>query len=188
MVKDTNLVHNNGILALVTVTCSLIDGGGAPRPPPARRGSDSFPVTADMAPVSSLLVYYVTAEGEPVSDVASFHVRLLHKELKEYLKGQRLEDDEAVVAAAQEFQALRNANSDCQLPSAPRLQRGHLPEIPTVAVAVEERRWWYPRASLRLRILAPRDAAVCLIGARAPPDAKFDPHAKLVYRFTVSFT
>lgn len=40
-----------------------------------------FPVTADMAPVSSLLVYYVTEAGEPVSDVASFHVRLRHKEV-----------------------------------------------------------------------------------------------------------
>lgn len=40
-----------------------------------------FPVTADMAPVSSLLVYYVTEGGEPVSDVASFHVKLLHKEV-----------------------------------------------------------------------------------------------------------
>ncbi|KAI8420732.1 hypothetical protein MSG28_007955 [Choristoneura fumiferana] len=85
----------------------------------------TFPVTADMAPVSSLLVYYVTGEGEPVSDVASFHVRLLHKE---------------------------------------------------VAVAVEERRWWYPRAALQLRVLAPADSTMCLIGARAPPDAKFDPH------------
>lgn len=34
-----------------------------------------------MAPVSSLLVYYVTEGGEPVSDVVSFHVRLLHKEV-----------------------------------------------------------------------------------------------------------
>ncbi|XP_063546821.1 C3 and PZP-like alpha-2-macroglobulin domain-containing protein 8 [Cydia strobilella] len=88
----------------------------------------TFPVTADMAPVSSLLVYYVTGEGEPVSDVASFHVRLLHKE---------------------------------------------------VAVAVEERRWWYPRAALQLRVLAPPDSTMCLIGARAPPDAKFDPHQTL---------
>lgn len=39
-------------------------------------------MTADMAPVSSLLVYYVTEGGEPVSDVASFHVRLLHKEVR----------------------------------------------------------------------------------------------------------
>ncbi|XP_026333494.1 C3 and PZP-like alpha-2-macroglobulin domain-containing protein 8 [Hyposmocoma kahamanoa] len=78
-----------------------------------------------MAPVSSLLVYYVTEAGEPVSDVASFHVRLLHKE---------------------------------------------------VAVAVEERRWWYPRAALQLRVLAPPDSTMCLIGARAPPEARFDPH------------
>ncbi|CAG9135360.1 unnamed protein product [Plutella xylostella] len=84
-----------------------------------------FPVTADMAPVSSLLVYYVTAAGEPVSDVASFHVKLLHKE---------------------------------------------------VAVAIEERRWWYPRATLQLRVLAPPDSTVCLIGARSPPDSRFDPH------------
>ncbi|CAK1579578.1 unnamed protein product [Parnassius mnemosyne] len=85
----------------------------------------TFPVTADMAPVSSLLVYYVTEAGEPVSDVVSFHVRLLHKE---------------------------------------------------VAVAVEERRWWYPRAALQLRVLAPPDSMMCLIGARSPPDARFDPH------------
>ncbi|CAG4964624.1 unnamed protein product, partial [Colias eurytheme] len=85
----------------------------------------TFPVTADMAPVSSLLVYYVTEGGEPVSDVASFHVRLLHKE---------------------------------------------------VAVAVEERRWWYPRASLQLRVLAPPDSLMCLIGARTPVDSRFDAH------------
>ncbi|XP_038221686.1 C3 and PZP-like alpha-2-macroglobulin domain-containing protein 8 [Zerene cesonia] len=85
----------------------------------------TFPVTADMAPVSSLLVYYVTETGEPVSDVASFHVRLLHKE---------------------------------------------------VAVAVEERRWWYPRASLQLRVLAPPDSLMCLIGARTPVDSRFDAH------------
>nr|XP_034828640.1 C3 and PZP-like alpha-2-macroglobulin domain-containing protein 8 [Maniola hyperantus] len=78
-----------------------------------------------MAPVSSLLVYYVTEAGEPVSDVASFHVRLLHKE---------------------------------------------------VAVAIEERRWWYPRAALQLRVLAPTDSLMCLIGARAPPDTRFDVH------------
>ncbi|CAH2261901.1 jg6984 [Pararge aegeria aegeria] len=78
-----------------------------------------------MAPVSSLLVYYVTGAGEPVSDVASFHVRLLHKE---------------------------------------------------VAVAIEERRWWYPRAALQLRVLAPTDSLMCLIGARAPPDTRFDVH------------
>ncbi|CAH0723590.1 unnamed protein product, partial [Brenthis ino] len=85
----------------------------------------TFPVTADMAPVSSLLVYYVTEAGEPVSDVASFHVRLLHKE---------------------------------------------------VAVAIEERRWWYPRATLQLRVLAPPDSLMCLIGARSPPDTRFDAH------------
>ncbi|CAB3235980.1 unnamed protein product [Arctia plantaginis] len=45
-----------------------------------------------------------------------------------------------------------------------------------VAVAIEERRWWYPRAALQLRVLAPPDSTMCLIGARAPPDARFDPH------------
>ncbi|KOB78488.1 Uncharacterized protein OBRU01_02344 [Operophtera brumata] len=87
--------------------------------------SHRFPVSADMAPVSSLLVYYVTEAGEPVSDVVNFHVKLLHKE---------------------------------------------------VAVAVEERRWWYPRASLQLRVLAPPDSMMCLIGARTPPDTRFDSH------------
>ncbi|CAK1541321.1 unnamed protein product [Leptosia nina] len=100
-------------------------------PAPTRNHSDlcrfnyTFPVTADMAPVSALLVYYVTEGGEPVSDVASFHVKLLHKE---------------------------------------------------VAVAIEERRWWYPRANLQLRVLAPPDSMMCLIGARTPSDSKFDTH------------
>jgi hypothetical protein len=35
-----------------------------------------------MAPVSHLLVYYVTAQGEPVSDVTSFGVQLLMQEVK----------------------------------------------------------------------------------------------------------
>ncbi|KAF9791809.1 hypothetical protein SFRURICE_020208 [Spodoptera frugiperda] len=70
-----------------------------------------------MAPVSSLLVYYVTEAGEPVSDVASFHVRLLHKE---------------------------------------------------VAVAIEERRWWYPRAALQLRVLAPPDSTMTPEHEEAP--------------------
>ncbi|XP_047517384.1 C3 and PZP-like alpha-2-macroglobulin domain-containing protein 8 [Pieris napi] len=101
-------------------------------PAPTRNHSDlcrfnyTFPVTADMAPVSSLLVYYVTENGEPVSDVVSFHVKLLHKE---------------------------------------------------VAVAIEERRWWYPRASLQLRVLAPPDSMMCLIGARTPTDSRFDGHS-----------
>lgn len=34
-----------------------------------------------MAPVSQLLVYYITAEGEPISDVISFDVKLLHKQV-----------------------------------------------------------------------------------------------------------
>lgn len=46
--------------------------------------SHRFPVSADMAPISSLLVYYVTEAGEPVSDVVNFHVKLLHKEVMYY--------------------------------------------------------------------------------------------------------
>ncbi|KAJ2947572.1 hypothetical protein O0L34_g17365 [Tuta absoluta] len=118
------------LLAAVTSGGRAVHWAAVPAPNPANnsdlcRFNYTFPVTADMAPVSSLLVYYVTEMGEPVSDVASFHVKLLHKE---------------------------------------------------VAVAVEERRWWYPRAALQLRVLAPPDSTMCLIGARSPPDAKFDPH------------
>ncbi|XP_050562834.1 C3 and PZP-like alpha-2-macroglobulin domain-containing protein 8 [Spodoptera frugiperda] len=117
------------LLAAVTSGGRAVHWAAVPAPPANDsdlcRFNYTFPVTADMAPVSSLLVYYVTEAGEPVSDVASFHVRLLHKE---------------------------------------------------VAVAIEERRWWYPRAALQLRVLAPPDSTMCLIGARAPPDARFDPH------------
>ncbi|XP_053606043.1 C3 and PZP-like alpha-2-macroglobulin domain-containing protein 8 [Plodia interpunctella] len=118
------------LLAAVTSGGRAVHWAAVPAPNPANhtdlcRFNYTFPVTADMAPISSLLVYYVTEAGEPVSDVASFHVRLLHKE---------------------------------------------------VAVAIEERRWWYPRATLQLRVLAPTDSVMCLIGARAPPDARFDPH------------
>ncbi|KAL0881862.1 hypothetical protein ABMA27_001635, partial [Loxostege sticticalis] len=118
------------LLAAVTSGGRAVHWAAVPAPVPANdsdlcRFNYTFPVTADMAPVSSLLVYYVTEAGEPVSDVASFHVKLLHKE---------------------------------------------------VAVAIEERRWWYPRATLQLRVLAPPDSTMCLIGARAPPDARFDPH------------
>ncbi|XP_052739692.1 C3 and PZP-like alpha-2-macroglobulin domain-containing protein 8 [Bicyclus anynana] len=118
------------LLAAVTSGGRAVHWAAVPAPNPTDntdlcRFNYTFPVTADMAPVSSLLVYYVTETGEPVSDVASFHVRLLHKE---------------------------------------------------VAVAVEERRWWYPRAALQLRVLAPTDSLMCLIGARAPPDTRFDVH------------
>ncbi|XP_072949978.1 C3 and PZP-like alpha-2-macroglobulin domain-containing protein 8 [Epargyreus clarus] len=118
------------LLAAVTSGGRAVHWAAVPAPNPTNdsdlcRFNYTFPVTADMAPVSSLLVYYVTESGEPVSDVASFHVRLLHKE---------------------------------------------------VAVAIEERRWWYPRAALQLRVLAPPDSMMCLIGARAPPDSRFDPH------------
>ncbi|KAL1505490.1 hypothetical protein ABEB36_005049 [Hypothenemus hampei] len=41
----------------------------------------SFVVQAVMAPVSQLLVYYVTSEGEPISDVISFDVRLFNKDV-----------------------------------------------------------------------------------------------------------
>lgn len=37
-----------------------------------------------MAPSSQILVYYITPEGEPVSDVADFEVQLLHKEVSLY--------------------------------------------------------------------------------------------------------
>lgn len=117
------------LLAAVTSGGRAVHWAAVPAPPvndsDLCRFNYTFPVTADMAPVSSLLVYYVTEAGEPVSDVASFHVRLLHKE---------------------------------------------------VAVAIEERRWWYPRAALQLRVLAPPDSTMCLIGARSPPDTRFDPH------------
>ncbi|XP_045535340.1 C3 and PZP-like alpha-2-macroglobulin domain-containing protein 8 [Papilio machaon] len=118
------------LLAAVTSGGRAVHWAAVPAPDPTSnddlcRFNYTFPVTADMAPVSSLLVYYVTEAGEPVSDVVSFHVRLLHKE---------------------------------------------------VAVAVEERRWWYPRAALQLRVLAPPDSLMCLIGARSPPDTRFDPH------------
>ncbi|CAH2040706.1 unnamed protein product, partial [Iphiclides podalirius] len=118
------------LLAAVTSGGRAVHWAAVPAPGDANnddlcRFNYTFPVTADMAPVSSLLVYYVTEGGEPVSDVVTFHVRLLHKE---------------------------------------------------VAVAVEERRWWYPRAALQLRVLAPPDSMMCLIGARSPPDARFDSH------------
>lgn len=35
-----------------------------------------------MAPISQLLVYHVTAQGEPISDVISFDVRLFDKEVE----------------------------------------------------------------------------------------------------------
>ncbi|XP_073972114.1 C3 and PZP-like alpha-2-macroglobulin domain-containing protein 8 isoform X4 [Rhodnius prolixus] len=41
----------------------------------------TFKVSAAMAPVSHLLVYYVTDGGEPISDVISFDVKLLQKEV-----------------------------------------------------------------------------------------------------------
>lgn len=37
-----------------------------------------------MAPVSQLLVYYVTPQGEPISDVISFDVKLFNKEVSWY--------------------------------------------------------------------------------------------------------
>ncbi|XP_044258121.1 C3 and PZP-like alpha-2-macroglobulin domain-containing protein 8 [Tribolium madens] len=58
----------------------------------------SFTVRSVMAPVSQLLVYYVTPQGEPVSDVISFDVKLLHRQVyvnleeREYwLPGQSLD-------------------------------------------------------------------------------------------------
>lgn len=42
-----------------------------------------------MAPVSQLLVYYITPQGEPVSDVISFDVKLLQKQVSRLLKTQR---------------------------------------------------------------------------------------------------
>ncbi|XP_066993511.2 C3 and PZP-like alpha-2-macroglobulin domain-containing protein 8 [Anabrus simplex] len=57
----------------------------------------SFTVQSVMAPVSHLLVYYVTEEGEPISDVISFDVKLLlkqvslsSKERKYWLPGQTM--------------------------------------------------------------------------------------------------
>ncbi|XP_031332513.1 C3 and PZP-like alpha-2-macroglobulin domain-containing protein 8 isoform X2 [Photinus pyralis] len=41
----------------------------------------SFTVRSVMAPVSQLLVYYVTPQGEPVSDVISFDVKLLNRQV-----------------------------------------------------------------------------------------------------------
>nr|XP_022903768.1 C3 and PZP-like alpha-2-macroglobulin domain-containing protein 8 [Onthophagus taurus] len=41
----------------------------------------SFTVRALMAPISQLLVYYVTNQGEPVSDVINFDVKLLNKQV-----------------------------------------------------------------------------------------------------------
>lgn len=37
-----------------------------------------------MAPVSQLLVYYVTSQGEPVSDVISFDVKLLQRQVSSF--------------------------------------------------------------------------------------------------------
>ncbi|XP_030749609.1 C3 and PZP-like alpha-2-macroglobulin domain-containing protein 8 [Sitophilus oryzae] len=45
------------------------------------RLSFSFIVKPVMAPVSQLLVYYVTPQGEPVSDVISFNVKLFNKQV-----------------------------------------------------------------------------------------------------------
>lgn len=42
----------------------------------------SFSVRSVMAPVSQLLVYYVTSQGEPVSDVISFDVKLLQRQVR----------------------------------------------------------------------------------------------------------
>ncbi|KAJ1527949.1 hypothetical protein ONE63_007882 [Megalurothrips usitatus] len=53
-----------------------VDGGGA-----ACQTNVSFTVDATMAPISRLLVYYVTAGGEPVSDVTTFDVRLVDKRM-----------------------------------------------------------------------------------------------------------
>ncbi|KAK9879289.1 hypothetical protein WA026_004140 [Henosepilachna vigintioctopunctata] len=41
----------------------------------------SFTVRSVMAPVSQLLVYYITPQGEPVSDVISFDIKLLHRQV-----------------------------------------------------------------------------------------------------------
>ncbi|CAG2056050.1 unnamed protein product, partial [Timema podura] len=40
----------------------------------------NFEVKAVMAPVSHLLVYYITEDGEPISDVISFDIKLLLKQ------------------------------------------------------------------------------------------------------------
>jgi hypothetical protein len=45
----------------------------------------SFIVQAVMAPVSHLLVYYVTDAGEPISDVITFDVKLLLRQVKHEL-------------------------------------------------------------------------------------------------------
>lgn len=42
----------------------------------------SFSVQTVMAPVSHLLVYYVTRAGEPISDVITFDVKLLQKKVR----------------------------------------------------------------------------------------------------------
>lgn len=44
----------------------------------------SFSVQTVMAPVSHLLVYYVTRAGEPISDVITFDVKLLQKKVRNH--------------------------------------------------------------------------------------------------------
>ncbi|XP_060524169.1 C3 and PZP-like alpha-2-macroglobulin domain-containing protein 8 [Cylas formicarius] len=41
----------------------------------------NFTVKSIMAPVSQLLIYYVTPQGEPVSDIISFHVKLIEPQV-----------------------------------------------------------------------------------------------------------
>ncbi|XP_066247468.1 C3 and PZP-like alpha-2-macroglobulin domain-containing protein 8 isoform X2 [Euwallacea similis] len=50
-------------------------------PGPTCRLNFSFTVQSVMAPISQLLVYYVTPQGEPISDVISFDVKLFNKEV-----------------------------------------------------------------------------------------------------------
>ncbi|CAG9764578.1 unnamed protein product [Ceutorhynchus assimilis] len=57
-----------------TITSSM-------EPGPTCKLNFRFVVQAVMAPVSQLLVYYVTPEGEPISDVISFDVKLFNKEV-----------------------------------------------------------------------------------------------------------
>ncbi|CAH0558876.1 unnamed protein product [Brassicogethes aeneus] len=94
----------------------------------------SFNVQSVMAPVSQLLVYYVTPQGEPVSDVISFDVKLLHRQVyvnveerEWWLPGQSL--DLEVVAEQSSLVCLlggrSGGNSDIRFD--PRISEEHDP-------------------------------------------------------------
>ncbi|XP_050305510.1 C3 and PZP-like alpha-2-macroglobulin domain-containing protein 8 [Anthonomus grandis grandis] len=109
-------------------------------PGPTCKLNFSFMVQAVMAPVSQLLVYYVTPQGEPISDVISFDVKLFNKEVvlnmenREYWLPDQLLDIE-VVAEPSSLVCLLGGRSEStgDLRFDPRIS-----EEPTISPITEE--------------------------------------------------